>query len=67
MSLLLLYCFITYMVMLGMIIETYHKDSAPTEAWWMFVFSPFICPILIGMGVAEDKTKNNKQDGSEKH
>lgn len=52
------YIFISYLVMLGMMIESY-KDvkHTPMEAWFMFVFSPFILPILIGTMLAENKPK----------
>lgn len=55
----LLYMFISYMVMLGMMIETYYKRSIPGEAWFMIVLSPFILPILIGMMLIE-KSKDNE-------
>jgi hypothetical protein len=58
----LFYIFISYMIMLGMIIETY-KDvsSIPKEAYFMFAISPFLLPILIGMMMAESDENNDEQ------
>lgn len=54
----LLYVFISYMVMLGMMIETYHKKSIPTEAYFMFALSPIVLPVLIGMTISENDKPN---------
>ena len=54
-----LYIFISYMVMLGMMLEAYGKDSIPTSAWFIYALSPFFCPIFIGMAISE-KTKDNE-------
>ena len=48
-----LYIFISYFVMLGMMIETYGKKQVPTEAYFMYALSPIILPILIGMQLSE--------------
>lgn len=53
----LTYVFLSYMIMLGMMIETYEGKSIPTEAFFMFAFSPFVLPVLIGMMIAENQTK----------
>lgn len=55
----LLYIFISYMIMLGMILETYDGKSIPTEAWFMLVLSPIILPVLIGAMLVE-KSKGNE-------
>jgi heme O synthase-like polyprenyltransferase len=56
----MLYMFICYTIMLGMIIENYHKRSIPGEAWFMFILSPFMLPVLIGMMLVE-KSKDNER------
>ncbi len=56
----LLYVFISYMVVLGMILETYDGKSIPTEAWFMFVLSPIILPVLIGAMLMEKTKKDEK-------
>ncbi len=55
----MLYIFISYLVMLGMMIETYYKRSTPMEAYFMFALSPFLLPILVGMYLIE-KTKDDE-------
>lgn len=55
----LLYVFISYMVMLGMMLETYDGKSIPGEAWFMFAFSPVILPVLIG-GILMEKSNRNE-------
>jgi hypothetical protein len=54
-----LYLFLSYTIMLGMMIETYYKRSIPTEAYFMFALSPFILPVLIGM-ILTEKSKDNE-------
>ena len=55
----LLYVFISYMIMLGMMLETYDGKSIPGEAWFMFALSPVILPVLIG-GMLMEKSKDNE-------
>lgn len=55
----LLYLFLSYMIMLGMILETYDGKSIPSEAWFMLVLSPIILPVLIGAMLVE-KTKRDE-------
>ena len=55
----LLYIFISYTVMLGMMLETYDGKSIPAEAWFMFMLSPIILPVLIG-GMLVEKSKGNE-------
>ena len=51
-----LYVFITYLVMLGMLIESFRKtQEVPTEAWFIWALSPFTFPIIIGMEIADKK------------
>jgi hypothetical protein len=54
----ILYIFISYMLTLGMLIESYAKKSVPLEAWFVLALSPITCPIIIGMSISE---KSNKQ------
>ena len=56
----LLYIFISYTVMLGMIFETYDGKSIPTEAWFMLLLSPVILPVLIGAMLIEKSRKDEK-------
>jgi hypothetical protein len=55
----LLYLFLSYMIMLGMILETYDGKSIPSEAWFMLIISPIILPVLIGAMLVE-KTKRDE-------
>ena len=54
-----LYILISYMIMLGMMLETYEDKPIPTEAYFMLVLSPIILPVLIG-GMLIEKTKDNE-------
>ncbi len=41
---------ITYLVMLGMLIDSFAKNKdVSMEAWFVFLLSPFTLPIIIGM------------------
>lgn len=53
-----LYIFLSYFITLGMMIETYGKKRVPTEAYFMYVLSPIILPILIGMQLAENPKRD---------
>lgn len=55
----LLYLFLSYTIMLGMILETYDGKSIPGEAWFMLILSPIILPVLIG-GMLVEKTKKDE-------
>ena len=55
----LMYIFLSYMIMLGMILETYDGKSIPSEAWFMLLISPIILPVLIGAMLVE-KTKRDE-------
>ena len=51
-----LYVFITYLVMLGMLIESFRKtQQVPTEAWFIWALSPITFPVIIGMEIANRK------------
>lgn len=51
-----LYIFIAYLIMLGMLIESFRKThNVPTEAWFIWALSPFTFPIIIGMEIADKK------------
>jgi hypothetical protein len=54
----LLYLFLSYTIMLGMIFETYDGKSIPSEAWFMLVLSPIILPVLIGAMLVEKCKKD---------
>ena len=56
----LFYFFLSYMIMLGMIIENYEKKPIPTEAYFMFFLSPVMLPVLIGMMLTEKSKKDNE-------
>jgi hypothetical protein len=52
----LLYVMVTYLVMLGMLIESFRKNSdVPTEAWFIWLLSPITFPVIIGMEIADKK------------
>ena len=56
-----LYIFLSYMIMMGMMIESYDKSKdIPTEGYFMWALSPFIFPIVLGMVLAESKSKDNE-------
>jgi hypothetical protein len=49
------------MIMMGMMIESYDKSKdIPTEGYFMWALSPFIFPIVLGMVLAESKSKDNE-------
>jgi hypothetical protein len=53
---LVLYIMITYLVMLGMLIQSFTKNQdVPTEAWFIWLLSPITFPVIIGMEIAERK------------
>ena len=54
----LLYLFLSYTIMLGMIFETYDGKSIPGEAWFMLILSPIILPVLIGAMLVEKCKKD---------
>ena len=56
-----LYLFFSYTIVLGMIIETYEKKTIPMDTWVIYIFSPIVFPIIIGMMLSE-KSKNVEED-----
>lgn len=54
----LLYLFLSYAIVLGMIFETYEGKSVPTEAWFMLLLSPVVLPVMIGSMLVEKSKKN---------
>ena len=49
-----LYIVISYLVMLGVMIENYKKiDDMKAEATVAYIFSPIVLPILIGMMIGK--------------
>lgn len=51
----MLYIIISYLVNLGMIIESYKDKTVPTEAWFMLLLSPITLPIIVGIEIAEKR------------
>ena len=51
-----LYIFVTYLIMLGMLIQSFTKNhDVPTEAWFIWALSPITFPVIIGMEIADRK------------
>ena len=46
-----LYIIISYLVVLGMIIQNYDSTKNITHMWIGLLFSPIILPILLGMTI----------------
>lgn len=56
MTMILLYMMVTYLIMLGMLIQSFTKNhDVPTEAWFIWALSPITFPVIIGMEIAEKK------------
>jgi hypothetical protein len=56
----LLYVFISYMIMLGMIFDSHSKNSdVPLSTWMVWLFSPIVLPIILGM-ILNEKSKDNE-------
>jgi hypothetical protein len=52
----ILYVIIAYLVMLGMLIESFRKtQNVPTEAWIILALSPITFPLIMGMEIADKK------------
>lgn len=51
----MLYIILSYLVNLGMIIESYKDKTVPTEAWFMLLLSPITLPIIVGIEIAEKR------------
>lgn len=56
----LFYIFISYTVMLGMLMSAYDEEKIPTEAWVFYVLSPVLFPIVIGIIINESSQINTK-------
>jgi hypothetical protein len=51
-----LYAIVTYLITLGMLIQSFTKSqNVPTEAWFTLAFSPITLPIIIGMEIADKR------------
>jgi hypothetical protein len=51
-----LYIIVTYLIMLGMLIESFRKVGVvPIEAWVILALSPITFPVIIGMEIADKK------------
>ena len=55
-----LYVVFSYLVLLGMIIQSYGEKETPAYAWCVFIISPFVLPVLIGMMLIDNYDKSNK-------
>ena len=55
-----LYIVLSYLVLLGMIIQSYDGKETPAYAWCVFILAPFVLPILIGMMLIDNYDKSNK-------
>jgi|688.fasta_scaffold1310320_3 hypothetical protein len=52
----LLYCFITYLICLGILIDEHdHLDEWSSHDIICFILSPFIVPIITGMAINSRK------------
>lgn len=52
----ILYIMVTYLIMLGMLIESFRKtEETPIEAWVIWALSPITFPVIIGMEIADRK------------
>jgi hypothetical protein len=49
----LLYIVLSYLVVLGMILEGYSENDPPREAWLVFLLSPVTLPVIIGMMISK--------------
>lgn len=54
----ILYLFLSYMIIVGMMLETYEDRSIPREAWFLFILSPIVLPIVIGMWLIQHGEKD---------
>jgi hypothetical protein len=48
-----LYIILSYLVNLGMMIQSHVGSKIPVESWFILAFSPITCPIIIGMSIAD--------------
>lgn len=47
---------VTYLVMLGMLIQSFTKNNdVPTVDWFIWLLSPITFPVIIGMEIADRK------------
>jgi hypothetical protein len=53
----ILYCILSYLFMLGMIIQDKEKNGIYRHAFIMFILSPILLPIFLGMNY-EEKNQN---------
>ena len=54
----ILYCIISYLVILGMLVEAKNHNDNFEYPWLIFILSPFMLPLFIGMKL-EEKSNNN--------
>jgi hypothetical protein len=52
-NIMFLYIFISYLVTLGMILESYTSKNIPLEAYFVWALSPITCPIIVGMEITK--------------
>lgn len=51
----ILYIILSYLITLGMIMESYGDSQTPAEAWLVWFISPITCPIIISMDIAKKR------------
>jgi len=44
--------------MLGMMLEAYGKEGIPFSTWMIWLFSPLVLPIIVGMMLVEKRESN---------
>jgi len=48
-----LYIILSYLVNLGMMIQSFKSTQVSLESWFVLAISPITCPIIIGMSIAD--------------
>lgn len=51
----ILYCIVCYLIMLGMIVKDKEKNGSFKYAFIVFILSPFLLPIFIGMNLEPEE------------
>jgi hypothetical protein len=48
-----LYIIVTYLLNVGMLIQSFKNSPITAESWFVLAISPITCPIIIGMEIAD--------------
>lgn len=48
-----LYIILSYLVNLGMMVQSFKDADVSSESWFVLAISPITCPIIIGMAIAD--------------